>query len=210
MRHLSLSTAERCALAVGALALVLMMPGTAELLEYRRALLAAEPWRLLTGHLVHLNWPHALINVLALLIVARLFASELEARRQTAVLLTAAFAISAALAQLWPGIAWYRGLSGVVHALFFAGATMWLASTQPRDTRGLWLPAALFFGGWIKVALEQPTGDVLPHAEWLGAAVVPQAHLIGAACGTALGLAFALADRRRNKERAKQQQLQPR
>jgi rhomboid family GlyGly-CTERM serine protease len=210
MRNLSLTTAERCALAVGVLALVLMVSGIADPLEYRRALLATEPWRLLTGHLVHMNWPHALINALALLIVARLFAPDLSAHRQAAVLLTAAFAISAALALFYPGIAWYRGLSGVVHALFFAGATMWLVVARPRNARTLWLPVALVCGGWIKVGLEQPTGDVLPHAEWLGAAVVPQAHLIGAACGTALGLAFALADRRRSKERAKQQQLQPR
>lgn len=210
MRQLSLSIAERCALAVAAVALVLMFSGVAEPLEYRRALLAREPWRLLTGHVVHLNWPHALINALALLIVARLFAPDLSARRQIAVLLTAAVTISAGLALLYPGIAWYRGLSGVVHALFFAGAAVWLGGVRPWRVRTAWLPSALFFGGWVKVALEQPTGDILPHAEWLGAAVVPQAHLIGAACGTALGLAFALADRRRNEQRAKQQQLQPR
>ena len=80
----------------------------------------------------------------------------------------------------------------------------------PEVCAPLWLPAALFFGGWIKVALEQPGGDTLPHAEWLGAAVVPQAHLIGAACGSMLGLAYALADTWRDKKRAEQKQLQPR
>lgn len=186
-------------MAAAALALLLMAPGLAEPLEYRRALLAQEPWRVFTGHLVHLNWPHALVNALALLIVARLFAPDLSARRQVAVLLVAAVSISIGLAVLYPSIAWYRGMSGVIHALFFAGATLWLARARPWSARSLWLPAALVVGGWIKVMLEQPSGDVLPHAEWLGAAVVPQAHLIGAACGSALGLAFALADRRRNK-----------
>jgi rhomboid family GlyGly-CTERM serine protease len=210
MRTLSFSTAERCALALAALTLLLAAFGGAEALEYRRALLASEPWRLITGHLVHVNGQHAVVNALALLVVARLFAPDLSARRQLSVLLVAAFAISLALAAFYPRIAWYRGLSGVLHALFFAGSAAWLMRPGPRSLRTLWLPAALYFGGWVKVALEQPAGDALPHADWLGAAVVPQAHLIGAACGSVLGLAFALADRRRDQQRREQQQLQPR
>lgn len=201
MRTVSISLAERCALAVAALALLLEALGVAEALEYRRALLAAEPWRLMTGHIVHVNWVHALVNALALLVVARLFAPDLSARRQLSVLLAAALAISLVLAAVYPGIAWYRGLSGVLHALFFAGSAAWLMRLEPRSLRTLWLPAALYFGGWVKVAAEQPAGDALPHADWLGAAVVPQAHLVGAACGSVLGLAFALADRRRDKQR---------
>jgi len=210
MRILTFSMAERYALAVAAVALLLTALGITETLEYRRALLASEPWRLLTGHLVHINWPHALINALALLIVARLFSPDLGVGRQLAVLLASALVISLGLAAFFPGIAWYRGLSGALHALFFAGAAVWLLRTRPRDLRSLWLPAALFFGGWIKVALEQPAGEALPHADWLGAAVVPQAHLLGAVSGTALGLAFALADHRRDKQSGKQQHLQPR
>jgi rhomboid family GlyGly-CTERM serine protease len=201
MRTVSISLAERCALAVAALALLLEALGVAEALEYRRALLAAEPWRLITGHIVHVNWMHGLVNALALLVVARLFAPDLSARRQLSVLLAAALAISLVLAAVYPGIAWYRGLSGVLHALFFAGSAAWLMRLEPRSLRTLWLPAALYFGGWVKVALEQPAGDALPYADWLGAAVVPQAHLVGAACGSVLGLAFALADRRRDQQR---------
>ena len=91
-------------------------------------------------------------------------------------------------------IAWYRGLSGALHGLFFAGSALWLIKAKPRRFRQLWLPSALFFGGWIKVVLEQPGGATTPYAEWLGAGVVPQAHLVGAACGTVLGLLFAISD----------------
>ena len=210
MRDVSFSTAERFALGIAVVALLLQAFGVADALEYRRTALAAEPWRLLSGHMVHLNWQHAAINAVALLVVARLFAHDLRADRQAFVLVLSALVISAGMSWLNPGIAWYRGLSGVIHALFFAGAAAWLVSTRPRSLRAVWLPAALFFGGWIKVALEQPGGDTLPHAEWLGAAVVPQAHLIGAACGSMLGLAYALADTWRDKKRAEQKQLQPR
>lgn len=206
MRGFSLSTAERWAVVLAALVLSLHALGLDEGLEYRRALLVHEPWRLLTGHLAHINWPHALINGAALVIVARLFAPDLGARRLMVVLLASGLLISLGLAWLAPGIAWYRGLSGVLHALFFAGAAKWLTTARPRTAHTLWLPAALFVGGWIKVALEQPASDALPYADWLGAAVVPQAHLFGAACGSVFGLAFAAADRRRGHERAEQQQ----
>jgi rhomboid family GlyGly-CTERM serine protease len=204
------SSAEQVAVGVAAVVMVLVATADAEQWEYRRELLASEPWRLLSGHLVHINWQHAVINAVALLIVARLFSPDLRAARQGIVLGTCALAISFGLALLYPTIGWYRGLSGVVHGLFFAGAAAWLVKAQPRTLRTLWLPLALLAGGWIKVLLEQPAGDALPYADWLGAAVVPQAHLIGAACGTALGLASALADRRYDAQRAEQQQLQRR
>jgi rhomboid family GlyGly-CTERM serine protease len=193
-RRDALSTAERWALVLALIAVLLQGLGATEALEYRRTLLASEPWRLLSGHFVHLNWPHLAVNAVALVIVARLFAPDLPARRQLAVLAAATLAIGAGLAFAYPGIAWYRGLSGVIHALFFAGAVTWLLAARPRTLRVLWLPAALVVGGWIKVMTEQPHGEALPYADWLSAAVVPQAHLLGAACGSLAGLAFALAD----------------
>lgn len=208
MRTPALSPAERLALIIAAAVLLLHASGLGDALEYRRALLASEPWRLITGHVVHINWPHALINAAALVIVARLFAPDLGASRQALVLVSAALLIGLGLGSLAPQVYWYRGLSGALHALFFAGATLWLASARPRTVRTLWLPAALVVGGWIKVALEQPAGEALPYADWLGAAVVPQAHLIGAAWGSALGLALALTHAGRNKQRSEQQHRQ--
>lgn len=192
------STAERCALALALVALLLQAVDAGALLEYRRGLLVAQPWRLMTGHLVHINWMHALVNVIALVIVARLFAPDLPALQQVGVLIVAAFVVGSGLAGFYPAVLWYRGLSGVLHALFFAGATAWLVTalrTSPRDLRAIVFAALLVAGGCVKVAIEQPAGGVLPHADWLGAAVVPQAHLLGAACGALLGLAFALARR---------------
>lgn len=202
IRHLS--SPERAAIGLAILVLLLHAVNAAPTLEYERTLLASEPWRALTGHLVHINWLHAGINAAALWIVARLFAPDLGLRAQASVLLFSALAISAVLALVYPSIGWYRGLSGVLHGLFFAGASKWLLSQQPRSWRTLWLPAALVIGGWIKVALEQPGGADMPHAEWLGAAVVPQAHLVGALAGTALGALFAAAQSRSEQQRAQQ------
>ena len=195
MKSIPISRAEVAAIAIAVLILILQaLPGAAGALEYRYAALTSEPWRLLTGHLVHVNWQHALINAVALWVVARLFAPDLSARRQLGALIAAAFAISIGLALLYPSIVWYRGLSGALHGLYFAGAAKWLVQARPREFRRLWLPAVLFIGGWIKVGLEQPGGATTPYADWLGTGTVPQAHLIGAACGTLFGLLFALTE----------------
>ncbi len=194
---MQLSVAERQAL--GGAALVLLVQAIVPLhgaLEYRQALLASQPWRALTAHLVHVNWVHALLNLAAWLVVARLFAPELRTWRQPLVLAVAALAVVLHLALLHPGIAWYRGFSGTLHGVFFAGATAWLLALLAdgeRRPRALWLPAVLVAGGWVKVLAEQPGGSLTPYAQWLGAGIVPQAHLAGAVAGSMLGLLFAWA-----------------
>jgi len=194
VKAIAFSRAEVLAIAIAMGILLLQATPYAGALEYRNTALNTEPWRWLSGHFVHVNWQHALINAAALWVVARLFTPDLTAPRQLVALLCAAIAISAGLAWLYPSIVWYRGLSGALHGLFFAGATVWLLKARRLRLRGLWLPLALWLGGWIKLVLEQPGGATTPYAEWLGAGVVPQAHLIGAACGTLLGLLFVIAD----------------
>jgi membrane associated rhomboid family serine protease len=105
-------------------------------LEYRAGLWLIEPWRLLGAHLVHVNWPHALVNGAAWWLVVRLFGGELGVLRQAIVLACAALAIDAGLAVLYPAIAWYRGASGVLHGLFFAGALLALLAPRRRADDG--------------------------------------------------------------------------
>ena len=61
-----------------------------------------KPWRWLTAHFIHVNWQHALINAVALWVVARLFAPDLRPSRQLSTLVAAALAISACLAAVLP------------------------------------------------------------------------------------------------------------
>lgn len=186
-----------------ALILVLQaLPDAGAALEYRRAALWTQPWRVLGAHFVHVNGMHAAINAAAWCVLAHLFAPVLTAFRQGLLLLAAAAVIAVGLAALWPSIDWYRGLSGVLHALFLGGSLLWLADAllrAPRRTWSAFVAAALLGGGWLKVALEQPAAGVLPYAEWLGAAVVPQAHLLGALAGTVVGAAFAVTGHRINR-----------
>lgn len=153
-------------------------------LEYRRPLLAAEPWRLVSGHFVHLSLTHAMLNGVALLLLGRLFADRLRVSEFWLILGVAPLLISLAFWAALPELAWYRGLSGTLHTLYFAGCFAWLASCVGRNR---WLPIAALVGGAAKVLLEQPWDSSFPFREWLGAAVVPQAHLVGAIVGLGAG-----------------------
>lgn len=188
-----LSPALLAALAAAALILLLQaMPGIIPALEYRRTALPSQPWRLLSGHLVHLNWTHALVNAGAWLVLARLFMPQLDAKRQLLSVALGAASVSLGLAVGYPAIEWYRGASGALHALFFTGATVALAaSMRQRSWPAALPPLLLVAGGWTKVALEFPRGSATPYAEWLAATTVPQAHFLGAVAGTALGLLLA-------------------
>lgn len=181
------------ALAGAALILLLQaMPAILPALEYRRDVLPGQPWRLITAHLVHINWTHALANAAAWVVLARLFEPRLDATRQALSLALGALCISLALAAFYPSISWYRGASGALHALFFAGATCdWVATIRRRSMRAALLPSMLLAGGWLKVAIELPPGAATPFADWLAGTTVPQAHLLGAITGTVLGLGFA-------------------
>lgn len=173
--------------------LLLQFLGLAEELEYLRPLLASEPWRLLTGHFVHISWLHAVLNCVALLLLERLFEGRLKRTEQWIVLGAAPLAISLVFWIALPELAWYRGLSGTLHAFYFAGCVLWLATAAGHAR---WLPGAALAGGVIKVLLEQPWDATFPFQQWLDAAVVPQAHLFGALLGVAAGLLLARARRR--------------
>lgn len=201
MRLPELTPPERAALLAAIALLALHALGAAELLEYRRGTLAREPWRILTAHAVHVSWSHALVNGVALWVVARLHAPGLGAPRQGIALGVSALATSTALYWFFPNVVWYRGLSGALHGLYFAGGVAWLLTTRPHTARRLWLPLALVAGGWLKVLAEQPGAGPLPVSAWLGAAIVPQAHLAGAVCGSALGALFAATQLRREQQR---------
>jgi rhomboid family GlyGly-CTERM serine protease len=167
--------------------------GLGDALEYRRAVAFAEPWRLLTAHFVHLTLLHALLNAVALFLLGRLFGDRLRPAEFFGILGLAPVAISLLLWMLMPELHWYRGLSDVLHALYFAGCVVWIGSSMGRAR---WLPIAALVAGTAKVLIEQPWDASFPVHDVLRIAVVPQAHLVGAVVGTAAGLLLRLRRRR--------------
>ena len=115
-------------------------------------------------------------------IVARLYAPDLSAPPGDRAG-RSAVTISAALAFLYPTIEWYRGLSGRCTDCSSRGRRVADPQNGPVHWRDSGCPCVLLAGGWIKVFCEQPAGTGTPYAESLDAAVIPQAHLVGASAG---------------------------
>lgn len=148
------------------------------LLRYDRAGVAAgEFWRLLSGHLVHLDGTHAALNALGLVLMWALFARDFSPGRWVAIVLVSIATIDAGLWFRSPEIEWYVGASGWLHGVMAAGT---LAHLRRRDFDG-WILAIFLIA---KLGIEQRAA--LPFAG--DDPVVVQAHLYGAIGGLATAL----------------------
>jgi len=165
------------ALAISAL---LAEPGgtpVRESLRFARSDIASgELWRLVTGHLVHLGWSHALMNVAALLLLWLLVGQSLGALGWCVVLLTSVAVIDLGLWFLNPGLEWYVGLSGVLHGMLGAS----VVADIGRGRSEPWIIGAFLL---LKLGYEQVAGPLPGSEAGAGGAVVVDAHLYGAAGG---------------------------
>ena len=156
-----------------------------EALRYdRTALAAGQWWRLLTAHFVHLDFDHAALNSLGLVLMWALFARDYRPRQWLAILLGSIAAIDAGLWLRDSTIAWYVGSSGALHGIMAAGT---LAHLRRRDLDG-WILAVFIV---VKLAYEQSAG-ALPFTD-NHSGVVVDAHLFGTLGGA--GIAAFLAPR---------------
>ena len=163
---------------IGVVALLLALSATGawgrQYLQYQRDALAHyQWWRLISAHLVHLGWRHALLNCGGLAALWVLFAREFPARRWLWIVLLAAAAIDAGLWFLQPAVDWYVGASGVLHGIWAAGACA-------MYRRGEALGAGLLLLLIVKLVYEQQSGASLFEGDL---PLVPAAHLLGALGG---------------------------
>ena len=182
----SLTALRRAAapLVIALICIILSLGGdpARELLRYERtAFEDFELWRLATAHLVHLSFGHTALNVTALAIIALLLDSVLDSLDWIVAASISALAIDVGLYILSPDVAWYVGLSGVLHGILATGA---LALAAAR----IHLGAIILVLVVAKIAWEQWAGP-LPFSELTsGGPVVTDAHLYGGIGGA---LAFA-------------------
>jgi rhomboid family GlyGly-CTERM serine protease len=164
------------------LALLLIQSGgsTAQLaLRYDRdALAAGQWWRLLTAHVIHLGFEHALLDMAGLALMWALFARDYPWRGWLLILGLSVLGVDAGLWLLSSTTQWYVGSSGVLHGVLAAGAVAHLRSRQPDG----WVLAAFLLG---KLVYEQSAG-ALPLTA--GGAVIVDAHLYGAVGGALAAL----------------------
>ena len=164
--------------------------GARELGRYQRdAIESGEYWRLVTGHLVHLGFGHLWPNLAALAIIGLLFEDVFRTADWLRVGAASAAAIDLGLYVLEPNVAWYVGLSGVLHGYVAAGA---LALLVRREKLG----AVLAIGVAAKLTFEQVVGPVPFTAESVGGPVVVAAHLYGVVGGLLAETAAEIVGRR--------------
>lgn len=161
----------------GVVAFLIQAAGWGEAVRYERLLVQqGEIWRILTGHLAHLGWAHLWMNLGGIVAVALLFRGCLTASTWLMVSVLSAIAIGAGLYFLDPEVAWYVGLSGILHGLLVAGA---LASIRHAPLLGGGLLVLLL----SKLVWEQLVGPLPGSEAAAGGTVVVQAHLYGALGG---------------------------
>jgi rhomboid family GlyGly-CTERM serine protease len=152
-----------------------------DLLRYdRAALMQGQWWRLLSGHLVHLGWSHLALNLAGLALVWALVGDRLSTLRWLVVITASALGISVGLLAFHPELAWYVGLSGILHALLVAGS---LAALRSGDGRA----ALLLILVWAKLIWEQLAGPLPGSVASAGGAVIVDAHFYGGLVGTLCG-----------------------
>lgn len=158
-------------------------PAWGRLLYFRPASDAL--WRALPAQCVHLNTPHLIMNLAALLGAAVVAAYLQGLNRLPGALLMSALAVGIGLQQETPPLAWYVGLSGALYGVF-----VWLALVAAGQTESWRLRLAAFVigaGVGLKAWLGIGAGALLA-----GAAVAQSAHLYGYLGGLCFACCTAL------------------
>jgi rhomboid family GlyGly-CTERM serine protease len=158
------------------------LPGAEDALSYQRqAIASGQYWRAFTGHFVHLNLAHALMNGVGTLMLAVFLRQELPLRYWWTVLLIAPFGISLGLWFKQPELLGYAGFSGVLHGLLYLGVLRLL-------------PVSRVFAGAVLLVLIsrqiwEQTGSYDPEylRSVIHGRVMPDAHLFGALTGLLIG-----------------------
>ena len=142
-------------------------------------------WRLITGHFVHTNLNHLLLNLAGLIMLWALHGDHYTYKTYFANFTTAAIICSAGIYFFTPEMSRYVGLSGILHGIFVWGA---IKDIQKKWNSGY----LLLIGVFGKVLYEQVYGASADVETLINAKVAIDAHLYGAIGGLIVPLAIYL------------------
>lgn len=140
-----------------------------------------EFWRGFTGHFLHTNLNHLLLNLAAVMLLWVLHGHFYTYKNYVTVFIVSAITTTFGIYVYSPEIMQYVGLSGVLHGFFMWGA---LKDIQHKDKTGY----LLLIGVIGKVAYEQVVGPSEDVARLISATVAVDAHLWGMIGGALVGL----------------------
>lgn len=143
---------------------------------------------LLTGHIVHLNNIHLLLNMLGIGLVLALFDGILSARWWLVLLPVSAVLISIMIYYGLPQVNRYVGLSAVIHTAYVVGTVQLFSHAKERR---LALVLAVLIT--LKLLTESEGQGISLTADLIGGQVLFQAHVYGALVGLFLGAVAVIA-----------------
>jgi len=133
-------------------------------------------WRLLTGNLVHLGYPHLLLNLAGLAVISALLGQSMSARAWAVTGIISMIGVGLGLLLFDPELKWYVGLSGVLYGLLLGGAI-----AEFRQQKLVALVVGFYTIG--KIVWEQLHGAVESSEKITGGTVIVNAHLYGMVTG---------------------------
>ncbi|MBE0509906.1 MAG: rhombosortase [Chromatiales bacterium] len=148
-------------------------PQSAALRYQRDALQAGEWWRLWSGHWVHLGGIHLLLNLAGLALIWLLVGHAVSIRTWLWFIPINTLAISLSMLTWLPDLAWYVGLSGLLHGMLLLGA-VWI--WRRGQSEGMWWLLLLL----CKLGWELWQGGSRSSTAYLGGEVISEAHFYGA------------------------------
>jgi len=152
-------------------------------------------WLLFSGHIVHLNWSHWLLNMAGLSIVAFFFSGHASVKQWLLVILVSAGVISVGIWWWLTDIRFYVGLSGVLHGLFLYGA---LREIRFYPASGYVLVTVLIG----KLLWEFFNGPLPGSEDMAGGRVLTEAHLLGAIGGISVWFVEWFVQLKTHRDRA--------
>lgn len=169
--------------------LALIEPISSELFAYDRSQLHNfQWWRLITGHFLHTNTTHLLLNATGLLLLWALHGHYYKTCRYLLQFMALCLGTAISLYVFAEQMQWYVGLSGVLHGLFVIGAYFDIR----QKFRTGWL---MLLGIWIKVGHEQIYGASEDVAQLIAANVAIDAHLYGTITGCIVVAYYCLVEK---------------
>ncbi len=129
-------------------------------------------WRVFTGHLVHANWIHLVLNMVGFLFCVALTDVHWSFSQWLMRILFLAMGISACLYIFNPLFHWYVGFSGVLFGLYVMAAI----DSWPRQKIISIVLLAIIIG---KILLEQISSVTISSDYIIGVPVLVDAHLYG-------------------------------
>lgn len=145
-----------------------------------------EYWRLFSGHFMHLNTAHLLMNIGAFSILILTFWSDTSSISDLIALFFLMLCISTGIYFLHPELEHYVGFSGILHGLFL----YYVLKILPKNKVFSILTASLIIA---KIMWEQsPWVDTSDTAQLIGGNVATMAHLYGGIGGVLFGIMLLL------------------